>query len=80
MKKPKAKIVSVSYSRLKNRGNYENERVEATAQVGPGGNAADAYLAAKKFVLGQLKIKPVKPKKYNQFRGHGPVCVCDECM
>ena len=45
---------SVTYAKLKNLGNYENERIEITLEVEDGEKAADVLEIAKVFVLKQF--------------------------
>jgi hypothetical protein len=75
-------IVSVTYTRLKNTGNFENERIGVTVEVEPGETPLDTLKRAKRFVNEQLDIEEdcIKPPKRYFGAGHGPVCVCDECM
>jgi archaellum component FlaC len=47
------KATSVSYARLYNLGNYENERFEATVQLQAGDLVDDAYNMAQDLVQGQ---------------------------
>jgi hypothetical protein len=48
--KTKGKVRSVRYSRLKNLGNYENERYEVEAVVGPNETTAQAAARVKNEV------------------------------
>lgn len=75
----KLKIKSVTYSKLLNLGNYENERIEITVEVNPNSDGLQELKEAKKWVKNQLN--PVKKEKYiSRSNGHGLVCVCDICM
>jgi hypothetical protein len=47
------KVTSVSYARLYNLGNYENERFEATVLLQAGDLVEDAYNMAQDLVQGQ---------------------------
>jgi small-conductance mechanosensitive channel len=48
------KAVTVRYQRVRNLGNYENERVEVEVQVEDGETAQQVLDAAKRFVLKNL--------------------------
>lgn len=71
------RIRTITYSRIRNLGNYQNEKLEATADIPIGDDPVEARKKLKCWVLRQLKIK-----KYRRGTcgAHGPVCVCDECM
>lgn len=71
-------ITTITYRRIKNRGNFENEQLEITIDV-TGKDPSTEFDSLKKFVEKKLRIKKSKKFKY-EMRGHGPVCVCDECM
>lgn len=60
--KKKSPIKSVTYSRLSKKGCaiYENQRVEATAEVGPGMTPEEALAEARAFVLKALDLGPSK--------------------
>lgn len=84
-KKSELKIQTITYSRLKNLGDYENERVELTIQVPIGTDPIDALREAKYWVANRLHIdfSGSYDRKYSIQRNnsnHGPVCVCDDCM
>ena len=53
-------ITSISYQKVKNLGNYESERLEATATVEEDENVADAVSKLRAFVDLQLDA-PVSP-------------------
>lgn len=55
---PNLNITSVAYRRLKNLGNYENECVEAEAQVAPGEDPKAVYVALVAWV--EEQIDPLK--------------------
>jgi len=50
------RIKSVGYHRLKNLGNYENEKLEAVAQVQEEDNLEEVVLGLKEFVSSQLSL------------------------
>ncbi len=68
------KIKSISYARLKNLGNYQNERVEVTVDVSCGETPEIALKRAKQWVLTTLAEKKSKAPSHNS------ACICDECM
>ncbi|WP_009632455.1 hypothetical protein [Synechocystis sp. PCC 7509] len=47
-------ITSISYQKVKNLGNYESERLEATATVGEDESVTEAVKPLRAFVDGQL--------------------------
>lgn len=49
-------IATVTYSRLKNLGNYENERLDATAAVLEGQTPEQVHEQLRTWVHGQLKL------------------------
>lgn len=53
------KITTISYQAVKNLGNYESERLEATADVEEGETPDDAALKLRQWVNLQL-IEPVR--------------------
>lgn len=53
-------IKSIGYQKVKNLGNYESERLEATATVEKDENVADAVSQLRAFVELQLDA-PVSP-------------------
>ncbi len=53
-------IKSISYQKVKNLGNYESERLEATATVEEDENVAEAVSQLRAFVEFQLDA-PVSP-------------------
>lgn len=57
------KITQISYSRLNNLGNYENERIEVTASVGEkqSANAVLEYLEG--WVSRQLLLRSRRTKR-----------------
>jgi hypothetical protein len=50
-------IESISYQRVKNLGNYESERFEASANVVEGEDPHTAFIALKRYVEANLGIK-----------------------
>ena len=52
-----AQIKTVTYHRLKNLGNYENERLEATAAIHEGDSPAEVLLDIQQCVSNQLNLK-----------------------
>lgn len=48
------KVVKITYQRTKNLGNYESERLEATADVEEGENPGEVRYRLKQWVLDQL--------------------------
>jgi hypothetical protein len=72
------KVTQVTYSRLQTTGPYENERLEVVVPVQSGDGTKEAR-AAKAVVLELLGIRQDAPA-FETRRGHGPVCICDECM
>ncbi len=54
------KIKTVTYSRLKTTAQYENERVEATAEVGAREDATEALSQVRAFVMNELGLGPTK--------------------
>lgn len=54
--KTKLKIKTVTFGQIKNTGNYENKRVEATAEVSPGSNGTKELQALQCFVRKQLGL------------------------
>jgi chromosome segregation ATPase len=52
-----AQIKAVTYHRLKNLGNYENERLEATAAIHEGDSPVEVLLDIKQWVSNQLNLK-----------------------
>ena len=48
------KITSISYQAVRNLGNYESERLEATADVEEGEDLANAVIKLRQFVHFQL--------------------------
>lgn len=80
-KKKKLQLKTVTYSRIKNIGNYENERVEAVAVVQPGEDPSEVLRGLKRFVLGSLGLEvKSKVREAERREWHGPVCICDECQ
>lgn len=67
------KITTITYRRIKNLGNYENEQLEATTIVSSG-SANDELYKLKLWVNTQLGIT----KKSSS--DHCFTCTCDECM
>ncbi len=53
------KITTISYQAVKNLGNYESERLEATAQLEEGENPDDVALKLRRWVNLTL-IEPVR--------------------
>jgi len=51
----KSRITSITYARLKNLGNWENARVEATAVIAEGEKPADIMKRLKQWVKTQLE-------------------------
>lgn len=78
--KPKKvpKVTQVTYSRLQKTDDFENERLEIVVAVQSGDGKAEATFA-KRQVLALMGIRP-EVAKFEVTRGHGPVCICDECM
>lgn len=50
------RVTSVSYTRLKSMGNYENEKVGVTLELGEGDTPESAFTTAREVVNTQLKI------------------------
>ena len=53
----------MSYKRIKNIGNYENESLEVVAQVEEDENPDDVFENLKHFVFVKLGLIEVQPKK-----------------
>lgn len=51
------KVKSVRYARLRNLGNYENERAEAEVELDDGDTVKEGFARAKAVVLKQLGIR-----------------------
>ena len=60
------KITAVSYRRLKNLGNYENEAVEATALVEDWEDSAQTLDALRSWVEDQLEIRGTVKSLHDQ--------------
>ena len=54
------RVSKVSYSRLKNLGNFQHEKVEVELELSEGDNPEDAMKACKGFVNSQLGLLPSK--------------------
>ena len=54
------KLLTLTYRRIHNLGNYENEQLEATAEVGVGEEPARVLRELKKFVQRHIGIGPSK--------------------
>ena len=50
-------IKTISYQRVKNLGNYESERLEATADVPEGEDPRVCFVRLKRYVEAQLNIE-----------------------
>lgn len=60
------KITAVSYRRLKNLGNYENEAIEATALVEDWEDSVQTLDALRSWVEDQLGIRETVSSLYDQ--------------
>ncbi len=72
----KLQIRTVTYSRLVTTGEYENHRLEMTAIVPKGSDGRKEARQLKDKVSALLG----QPNRRLHTYGHGPVCICDECM
>ena len=55
----KMKATRITYSRLVNKGNYENCKIEIELEAQDGERAADVFNAAKKFVDERCRVETV---------------------
>lgn len=78
-KSNKVKITSITYRRIKNLGNYENEQIEATALVS-GGNVDVEAAKLKRWVIEKLALNDEVDYFDSGNDSHSPTCICDECM
>lgn len=76
--KRKVRVQTITYARIKNIGNYENERLEVTGIVSAGEDPAKVLRELKGFTLSSLglRVKGVVTKGENS---HPFTCICDEC-
>ena len=56
-------VHSITYCRLWNTGNYENQKLEVTAIVNEGENVSDKVQALRKWVDHELIHRPKQEKK-----------------
>lgn len=56
-------IKEITYERINNLGNYENERIAATAQLEPGEDPEEKIIELKYFVEKSLFDRPEVYKK-----------------
>lgn len=56
------KITTITYQAVKNLGNYESERLEATAEIEEGENRDDAALELRQWVNLTLDAPPIMGK------------------
>lgn len=54
------KLLSIHYDRLVNLGNYENEKLGATAEVGEGDDPAAVYAELRALVDGYIVTEDVR--------------------
>lgn len=57
------RVTEVTYERLVNLGNYENERAQATVLLEEGDRVADGFTRARAEVLDALGLEEVSERK-----------------
>lgn len=65
-------VKSVEYSRLKNVGNYENEKAGIVVELNDGDSPQEAYERAKRFVDRRLEPRDDSMRAYYQKRVDNP--------
>ena len=66
------RVTSVSYTRLKNLGDYEHEKVGVEVEVAEGESSAEAMARAKKFVDASL-AHPDMPTTVQVMQAHATI-------
>lgn len=66
-------IVTITYKAIRNRGNYESEHLEATAQIEEGDESPEeAVNRLRRWVNGHLELTWGIPPTYNKPPEHEP--------